>query len=455
MASIFDIISGIYDKEVARDTAEQRLALDAMELETSSKFTALANARAEKELAVKLQNELEEDLNEQLDTLNIGIKENVDNVVDNFFRPLFVDAKDNNTYKNLPIDSALLDNPEYKKEVITQYTNLGFSDKQANKVYNAVSAYIVNPNQPSIITGLMKDITTSGKFSTWAKPFSNIGLFGDITGKDVYSEYAKESGEAALKRFVIMEDHKENLKEEILELQNLGDMDITRETGMPDEGFDFDLEKAFKSEMESGTLQAKKDSDNIYNVLDQIKMYSGDKTVTDEVLDGYTVQERKDIMNAFTSLIGSVNDKNKVSIVGDTIPIEKHNRYGKEFKNLYGLQFNQRNEGETLTNNSEAQLKQALKQIAEDYKKLEDEKSQVVNTMDKNVENYRKYYSQSGTISEDDKESYLNTGAQPYDARLDILNSLKTLLEYDLNVLTNPEWKYELLDEIPGTEKKK
>lgn len=300
--SILDTIKTIMDSETADFRAEQSASLASLTLAADNKFRAQAADRAEQELEIKLRQETSDDLDKSKLAIEIETQNEVDNLVDRYFKPLFLESSDEYGAQQA-LDENTLNDADYRTLVLGNMTDeYDFTSKQASDLYAVVSAYLVNPGQHTIVSGYINDILTGGNSKDYIKPFSKIGLYDNVTDQGVVSSYNLAKGNSVLARFSQLDNVSKDIDTEINELRNLGDRSITRQTAIPDTEINFNLGESFNRQVKDEASAVAIDVESRKETIDSIN-----RIVQEQNDDGsinYTNDERKEITVLLNDVFG-------------------------------------------------------------------------------------------------------------------------------------------------------
>lgn len=405
--SILDTIKTIMDSETADFRAEQSASLASLTLAADNKFRAQAADRAEKELEIKLRQETSDDLDKSKLAIEIETQNEVDNLVDRYFKPLFLEKSDAYGAQQA-LDENTLNDAEYRTAVLTNMTDdYDFTSEQASNLYAVVSAYLVNPGQHTIVSGYINDILTGGNSTDYIKPFSKIGLYDNVTDQGVVSSYNLAKGNSVLARFSQLDNVSKDIDIEINELRNLGDRSITRQTAIPDTEINFNLGEAFNRQVidEANTVDIEvKFSKETINSLNRI--------VQEQDEDGnitYTEDEKKQI----TVLLNDV--------LGGTLKDELGLNTGWQAK-----------EGEVFGNNI-TEINKALGIVKEKRKDIERAKFKQTQKRNSEMTMYSKLDS-NNPMNPKDIDIYGNLANVKFNSELEALNAVENIILRDSKI---------------------
>ena len=138
MSKILDTINNIIEGEAQEIRAQESNALAAMTLSSDNRFRRAADERAEKDLQLRLKEDLEGDLTEAKAALENQLGSEIDDMVDTKFEPVLRQAAVN---EDLTYNLEAYSNSSFLKTAKELYVEKGFTEEQASKILNTVIAY--------------------------------------------------------------------------------------------------------------------------------------------------------------------------------------------------------------------------------------------------------------------------------------------------------------------------
>ena len=434
MSKILDTINNIIEGEAQQIRAEERNALDAMTLASDNRFRRAADERAEKELKLRLKDDLEGDLKEAKTSLETQLGSEIDDMIDTKFEPILRQAA---ITQKEPYTKDVYSNASFMKQAQKLFVEKGFTNEQANRILNTVIAYKENPEQRGLIVGFFDDIIDTGTIDSYRKGFTALGLYGTlpegVKGDDVQAQYVSAQGDSALGRFGQLQDVIRGIELEQGELRK-GDFEIQRSTVAPDKGFDFNVQSAFTKEVD----------EELVSLNQKINRSNDRRAEFDDLTDGVyevtrpngTVEQVKGYSNTEKKQLTALANQILLEVTPDVKGREKTS----VAKNAYGIEFGPTsniNRKQNATNMSATQLTNALAKL---NKKLEQ-----INTAKANENKLRKekisMYEQTfgGALLQDDKNNFINTSDKAYDATKEDVQKIITILQNDLSALQTKE----------------
>ena len=406
--SILDTIKTIMDSETSEFRAEQSASLASLTLAADNKYRQQASDRAEQELELKLREETQQDLLLAENEIEMETQNEVDDLVDRYFKPIFKGSPDADYGDTGILDENTLNDSDYRTSVINRMTDdYDFSDKQAKDLYAVVSSYMQNPSQHTIVSKYITGILTSGNLKDYTKAFEAIGLYDEITGQNVKSNYNLAKGNSILARLSQLDNVSKDIKTEIKELRTLGDRKITRETGIPESEIDFNLGQAFNRQVKDEASAVKVDVESRQEVIDSIN-----SIVQEQNEDGsitYTKEERKEITVLLNDVLGGKDSLRK------ELSLNTGSGAGK---------------GEVFYSSID-NLNAALKTIEKKRKALKKSKNKQTEKRKDEMTMYGNTYNSSNPMNPEDIEIYGNLSNVKFDSELQTLNAIESIIIRD------------------------